>query len=313
MFVRPRLIAAPKRKKGKYRLFATSALVMSTAFAAKTVSAQHAPTPMARPAETLALNVAAGQLDVVLESFTNATGVTFDLRIPADTVAMMYSPGVSGSLSMDEALTRLLEGTSLAFRRTGSVVVIEIQRLTESVEVTGRITGVSSPKLTEPLRDIPQTITVIPQSVMQEQGATTLRDVLRNVAGITFQAGEGGVPAGDALSIRGFSARTDMFVDGVRDFGGYSRDSFNLEQVEVAKGPTSSIAGRGATGGAINQVSKAPVLAPVAEATIGAGTASYQRTTLDINQPLAGSPIPGTSIRVNAMWTDSAVPNRDHV
>ena len=80
---------------------------------------------------------------------------------------------------------------------------------------------------------------------MDEQGATTLRDVLRNVAGITFQAGEGGVPAGDQLSIRGFSARTDMFIDGVRDFGGYSRDSFNMEQVEVAKGPTSSLAGRG--------------------------------------------------------------------
>ncbi len=95
---------------------------------------------------------------------------------------------------------------------------------------------------------------------MEEQGATTLRDVLRNVAGITFQAGEGGVPAGDQLSIRGFSARTDMFVDGVRDFGGYSRDSFNMEQVEVAKGPTSSLAGRGSTGGAINQVSKAPGL-----------------------------------------------------
>ena len=137
----------------------------------------------------------------------------------------------------------------------------------------------SSPKLTEPLRDIPQTITVIPRAVMDEQGATTLRDVLRNVAGITFQAGEGGVPAGDQLSIRGFSARTDMFVDGVRDFGGYSRDSFNMEQVEVAKGPTSTLAGRGSTGGAINQVSKAPGLAPVAEATIGAGNASYQRRT----------------------------------
>lgn len=313
MFVRARLIPASKRKKGKYRLFATSALVMSTALAGKPASAQQAPAPIARPAETISLNVAAGQLNVVLESFTNATGVTFDLRIPADTVAMMYSRGVSGSLSLDDALTRLLEDTSLAFRRTGSVVVIEIQRLAESVEVTGRITGISSPKLTEPLRDIPQTISVIPQSVMQEQGATTLRDVLRNVAGITFQAGEGGVPAGDALSIRGFSARTDMFVDGVRDFGGYSRDSFNLEQVEVAKGPTSSIAGRGATGGAINQVSKAPVLAPIAEATMGAGNASYQRTTFDLNQPLSGSPVPGTSIRVNAMWTDTAVPNRDRV
>ena len=148
---------------------------------------------------------------------------------------------------------------------------------------------------------------------MEEQGATTLRDVLRNVAGITFQAGEGGVPAGDQLSIRGFSARTDMFVDGVRDFGGYSRDSFNMEQVEVAKGPTSSLAGRGATGGAINQVSKAPSLSPIADATIGVGNASYQRTTIDVNQPLADFPVPGTAFRVNAMWTDTDVPDRDRV
>ncbi len=78
-------------------------------------------------------------------------------------------------------------------------MLIEVRQLTETVEVTGRVGVISTPKLTEPLRDIPQTITVIPRAVMDEQGATTLRDVLRNVAGITFQAGEGGVPAGDQL------------------------------------------------------------------------------------------------------------------
>jgi catecholate siderophore receptor len=96
--------------------------------------------------------------------------------------------------------------------------------------------AVSSPKYTQPLIDIPQTVTVIPQAIIEEQGASTLRDVLRNVPGISIQAGEGGVPAGDNLSVRGFNARTDIFVDGVRDFGGYTRDSFNIEQVEVSKG-----------------------------------------------------------------------------
>ena len=76
-----------------------------------------------------------------------------------------------------------------------------------------------SPRYTEPLRDVPQTITVVPRAVIEQQNATTLRDVLRNVPGISFQAGEGGVPAGDNLSIRGFNGRTDLFVDGVRDFG----------------------------------------------------------------------------------------------
>ncbi len=312
MFIRPRVVVSRKRKKGKYRLFATSALVMSAMLAPEQAAAQQAPHAAARAAD-VTVKIPAGPLDAVLGSLVAAAGLTLDLRIPADTAAMMTSPGVSGTLSIDEALTRCLEGTSLAFRRAGSTVIDEVRSLSENVEVTGRISNLSTPKLTEPLRDIPQTITVIPRAVMDEQGATTLRDVLRNVAGITFQAGEGGVPAGDQLSIRGFSARTDMFVDGVRDFGGYSRDAFNMEQVEVAKGPTSALAGRGATGGAINQVSKAPSLAPIAEATIGGGNASYQRTTLDFNQRIEGSPVPGTSFRVNAMWTDSDVPNRDRV
>jgi catecholate siderophore receptor len=170
-----------------------------------------------------------------------------------------------------------------------------------------------SPRYTEPLRDVPQTITVVPRAVMEQQGATTLRDVLRNVPGISFQAGEGGVPAGDNLSIRGFSARTDMFVDHVRDFGGYSRDPFNLEQVEVVKGPASSYAGRGSTGGSINLVSKRPVIDPFYAGSFGVGTEDYKRLTLDLNQPIDKSPLDGTAVRLNGMWTDSGVANRDVV
>ena len=313
MFLPPRVTVSRKRKKGRHRLFATSAFLVSTAFAGRPAIAQQAPAQVSRPADTVTIEIGAGQLDQVLAQLAAAAGLTLDIRIPADTVAMMHSPGAGGTLPVDEALSRVLDGTSLTFRRSGSTVTIEIGQHRESVEVTGRVATVSTPKLTEPLRDVPQTITVIPRAVMEEQGATTLRDVLRNVAGITFQAGEGGVPAGDQLSIRGFSARTDMFIDGVRDFGGYSRDSFNLEQVEVAKGPTSALAGRGSTGGAINQVSKAPALAPIGEATIAGGTASYQRTTLDVNQPISASPVPGTAVRLNAMWTDTDVPNRDLV
>jgi catecholate siderophore receptor len=313
MFLRPNAVVPRKRKKGKYRLFATSALLMSTAMAGKAAGAQQPPPTMVRAVDVATLNIPGGQLDAVLKALAAQLQLTLDISVPADTVAMMYSPGVSGTLGLDEALTRVLDGTSLSFRRSGRAVIIEVRQLTASVEVTGRVGVISTPKLTEPLRDIPQTITVIPRTVIEEQGATTLRDVLRNVAGITFQAGEGGVPAGDALSIRGFSARTDMFIDGVRDFGGYSRDAFNVEQVEVAKGPTSSIAGRGATGGAINQVSKAPHLAPAADVTLSTGNAGYKRTTADINQPLPDFAVPGTALRVNAMWTDTEVPNRDHV
>ncbi|MCG3111234.1 MAG: TonB-dependent siderophore receptor [Candidatus Manganitrophus sp. SB1] len=169
----------------------------------------------------------------------------------------------------------------------------------------------ASPKFTEPLVDIPQTVTVIPEAVIEERGATTLRDVLRNVPGISLQAGEGGVPAGDNLSIRGFNARTDLFIDGVRDFGGYSRDPFNVSQVEVFKGPASSYAGRGSTGGAINLVSKRPLLDPLYGGTIGIGTDDFKRATLDLNQPIEG--LKGTALRLNALWHDADIPGRDVV
>jgi catecholate siderophore receptor len=187
----------------------------------------------------------------------------------------------------------------------------------ETIDVTAPAAVPSSPKYTEPLRDTPQTITVIPRELIEQQGATTLREVLRNVTGISIQAGEGGggLP-GDNLSIRGFSARNDIFVDGVRDFGAYTRDPFNIEQVEVAKGPASLYSGRGSTGGAINLSSKTPLPAQAQSATIGVGGVGgddFSRATIDINQPLEGFAIPGTAVRVNAMWNQGDVPGRDVV
>ena len=104
------------------------------------------------------------------------------------------------------------------------------------MEVKGQRNTSDDPRIGKVL-DAPQTITIVPQEVIEDRGATSLRDVLRNVPGISMQAGEGGVPAGDQLSIRGFSARTDIFIDGVRDTGGYTRDPFILEQRRGAEGP----------------------------------------------------------------------------
>lgn len=184
-------------------------------------------------------------------------------------------------------------------------------RLPELTVEGERTPSLASPKFTVPVRDVPQTVTVIPQRLIQEQGATTLRDILRNSPGITFQAGEGGTPAGDQMTIRGFSARTDMFVDGVRDLGGYARDAFNLEQVEVAKGPASAVAGRGSTGGSVNLVTKSPRADTFHRGTLGVGTDSYFRTTLDVNEPLNADR--SVALRFNAMWHDADVPDRDVV
>ena len=173
---------------------------------------------------------------------------------------------------------------------------------------------IDNPRYTEPLKDIPQTISVVPQAVIREQNATSLRDVLRNVAGITLQAGEGGggLP-GDNLSVRGFAARSDLFVDGVRDYGAYSRDTFNLEQVEVLKGPTSSTFGRGSAGGAVNLTTKRPRLKALYGGSAGFGTDEYKRFTLDVNQPLKEAGLESAAIRLNGLYDDSDTPGRDEV
>jgi catecholate siderophore receptor len=138
------------------------------------------------------------------------------------------------------------------------------------------------------LRDIPQTITVLNREVLDAQGATTLGEALRNVPGITLSAGEGG-NIGDNVNLRGFSARTDIYIDGIRDRGQYSRETFFLDAVEVLKGPSSMLFGRGSTGGVINQVSKQPNRRE--STTVGAsiGTDNYYRVTADTNMPLSDS------------------------
>ncbi len=184
-------------------------------------------------------------------------------------------------------------------------VVVEADRTDTGYTVK----NASSPKFTQPLRDTPQTVTVIPQEVMQERAATSLRDVLRNVTGISLAAGEGGTPNGDNLTLRGFNARTDIFVDNMRDIGGYFRDPFNMEQVEVFKGPSSAQTGRGSTGGSINLVSKAPTLKAAQSASLGFGTDNTKRVTADVNQPIPG--LQGAALRLNLMAHDADVAGRD--
>ncbi|MEL0029033.1 MAG: TonB-dependent receptor plug domain-containing protein, partial [Perlucidibaca sp.] len=167
----------------------------------------------------------------------------------------------------------------------------------------------SSPKLTQSLKDTPRTISVVPESVIKDRGATTLGEVLRSVSGISMAAGEGGTPAGDNLTVRGFSARTDIFVDGVRDIGGYTRDPFNLGSVEVSKGPSSSLTGRGSTGGSVNLVSKLPEREDFTSGSTGIGTDSYVRQTFDINRVISDT----AAARLNLMYQDNDVPGRDNV
>ncbi len=157
------------------------------------------------------------------------------------------------------------------------------------------------------LRDIPQTVTVLNHEVLDAQGVTTLGEALRNVPGITLSAGEGG-NIGDNVNLRGFSARTDLYLDGIRDRGQYSRDTFFLDSVEVLKGPSSMLFGRGSTGGVINQVSKLPKRRAATSVGVSVGTDSYYRATADMNRPIGES----TAFRV-AAFGHSAESTRDIV
>lgn len=184
-----------------------------------------------------------------------------------------------------------------------------------TTSVTGKqsaykVDQVTSSKITTPLLDAPQSITVVPKAVLEEQNAQSLQDVLRNVPGITFMSGEGNLGWGDLFSIRGFAAEQSLTVDGVRDAGMSSRnDTFNLEQAEVFKGTGSVESGVSAVGGSVNLVSKRAHLGDDGQLSAGIGTDNYKRLTADINRQLNET----TAVRVNLMKHYNAVAERDEV
>lgn len=197
-----------------------------------------------------------------------------------------------------------------AAQSTGSSTLPEVQ-VRESAE-SFKADTLSSPKFTQPLVDTPQTITVIKKEVLQEQGATTLTEALRNTPGITFQMGENGnTSTGDAVFLRGYDASGSIFMDGARDVGTYTRDMYNIESVEVVKGPTSADIGRSAPTGYINLVSKVPQATNFFAGSASFGSGDQKRVTADLNRALNTE---GTmAFRINAMVQDSGVPGRDWV
>lgn len=134
-----------------------------------------------------------------------------------------------------------------------------------------------------PLARTPQTVNVVPQQLLQDQRTTSVQEALRNVPGITFTAGEGGIQ-GDNVTIRGYTARNDFYRDGIRDPGWYARDAFSFDRVEVYKGPSSFLFGRGSTGGVINIVSKLPQNRDFAVVEETVNTAAGSRTFVDFNK-----------------------------
>ena len=165
-----------------------------------------------------------------------------------------------------------------------------------------------SSKITAPLADTPKTITAISKQVLEDKAATSVRELARQTPGVTLGFAEGGNAFGDSLYIRGFNARGDIFVDGMRDPGNAARETFAVEQVEVYKGPGGTIAGRGVTGGAINLITKQPNEAyNFLDVSTMFGTDKTVRSTVDLNQVIST----GLAVRGNVLLHDSHVAGRD--
>jgi catecholate siderophore receptor len=215
--------------------------------------------------------------------------------------ASMARPLTHATISVASVM---LSTTALAQSSETNLPTIEVQG-----ETGGGYQATSStiPRLPVPLRDTPQTVNVITQQVIQEQRVTTMEDALRYVPGITFSAGEG-AQQGDGPIIRGFVARGDLFREGIRDPGWYTRDLFSADRVEVYKGPSAFAFGRGATGGAINTVSKLPTGATFAEGTLTGTTGPGVRDELDVSGKTGN-----VAGRIAALFQDIDTPTRDNV
>jgi catecholate siderophore receptor len=188
----------------------------------------------------------------------------------------------------------------------GQTVLASNDKNVETVNVTARKPSLD--KLPEKILNTPQSINVVPLNVIQEQGTTSLQQALKNVPGITLNAGEGGAH-GDQVNLRGFSASDDFFLDGLRDTGFYTRDTFDEQAIEVYKGPASTLFGRGSTGGVINQVTKTPQLYPILDGTATIGSNEEFREAVDVNETFGDS----DAFRINAVDEHSHVQDRDFV
>ncbi|WP_207460515.1 TonB-dependent siderophore receptor [Azospirillum sp. SYSU D00513] len=197
-------------------------------------------------------------------------------------------------------------------RAAGDALVLDSIQVEGAAPETGNVnaapTGVS--RLPDTVKDMPRSVNVVPQEIIEQQRATSLEQVLRNVPGITISTGEGnGGQTGDQFRIRGMTARGDIYTDGLKDFGVYTHDVFNTETVQVFKGPSGNGFGVGNAAGVINQGTKKASLDRKAAVEQSVGSGLTFRTTADVNQPISDT----AALRVNALYHNQDVAGRDKV
>ena len=187
---------------------------------------------------------------------------------------------------------------------TDAAPVLPVVRATAPAEPTARdalrVDTTRIGKGNTELRDVPQSLTVVTERLIDDRNLDTMKDALRNTAGITFQAAEG---QEEDVRLRGFALQStgDIFLDGMRDPGFYDRDSFNWDRLEVIRGSASMLFGRGSTGGAVNQVNKQPMLINQNELSMTLGNGSYVRGTADFNLKTGDD----SAVRLNALVNEA--------
>lgn len=222
-------------------------------------------------------------------------------RTPLFVALLAACAAAHGAETADERAKRALE-------EAAALAALDATELDQVDVKATPVPRPASPKYTTILRDTPQTIIAVDKKQIEQQNLLSLRDVLSTLPGITFGAGEGGGGFGDSINLRGFSANTDIFVDGLRDSAQYSRtDPFNLDAVEAIYGANSVYSGAGSIGGSINLVTKKPEAVDFTRASAGIGTDGYQRLTLDGNR-VVGDDI---GLRLNLMGHRNDAPGRE--
>lgn len=181
------------------------------------------------------------------------------------------------------SLAALLSSAAAAQQGERQLATVQVQATAGTEDSYQADVAASATKIKVPLKDVPQTVNVVTEKLIEDQAAQSLQEVLRNVPGVSFHIGDG---QRDQFFIRGFDAIGDQFIDGLRDDGLYYRDLANIERVEVVKGPAAVLYGRGSSGGIINRITKKPGAAPIREAELTLGSFDQKRATIDLSQPV---------------------------
>jgi catecholate siderophore receptor len=282
-------------------VFGLSGLAGATPLQPPTQPTGNAAAPLGR---TYRFDVPSGSVEGALAAFETVTGLRV-VRPPDIDLASLTSRGVSGVFTPDQALDRLLAGTGFACRRNASgAFALTAVIAPEVVEVAGRLSpyaaqqSASATRTDTPLRDIPQTVNVIPREVLIDQRAQSVADAVKYVPGVSVAQGEGNR---DQVVLRGISTASDFYVNGVRDDQERFRDLYNVERIEIVQGPAAVLFGRGGAGGIVNLVTRRPVRGAASDATIEVGAYGHKRATTQVGLPLGDT----GAFRVSLMAGDS--------